>query len=366
MLLIVVSVILNTGCSKENDLVKHTKYPIDGPYLFDHPDGYNSIYVDSDRWVKQKIITDDVITVISALDPGLSFQVTIRDDLTIDSYEHNTDKKVLAVSDIEGNLPVFLEFLVSNQVIDEKLEWAYGKNHLVIIGDLFDRGVDVTALLWYVYKLEAEAIKHGGKVHFLLGNHDTMVLNGDHTYTRFKYIDLSRVVGVSLDNLFGDKAVLGRWIRTKNTIEKINGVIYNHAGISYEFFQKNFTINDVNQKIRDYLGTKVSQICANDADACFLYGLNGPLWYNGYFYQNGIKQQQIEYILNQLDANHIVVGHSKVEKLQVLFDKAIIAIDTHTTSKNNLGEYSESYIEGLLIEDGIYYRINNLGDKEIF
>ena len=44
-----------------------------------------------------------------------------------------------------------------------------------------------------------------------------------------------------------------------------------------------------------------------------------------------------------------------------MFDKAIIAIDTYTTQKNNLGEYSESYAEGLLISEGRYYRVNNFG-----
>lgn len=361
IILLTFLVSFSSGCKKENNLLPHSDYPIDGPYLFDHPDGWNLIYVDSANWVRQTIITDDYFYVVSSLFPALQFRVDVRYNIAISPYEYTTENKVLAVSDIEGNLPLFLEFLEANDVINDELDWVYGENHVVIIGDLFDRGVDVTALLWFVYRLEEQAEKQGGKVHFLLGNHDTMVLNGDHTYTRSKYINLAAKVGVPLEKLYGVNSILGRWIRTKNTIIKINGIVYNHAGISYEYTQRNFDINEVNQLVRNHLGMTETQICQNDERACFLYGKNGPLWYNGYFYIDGITQDQIEYILLHLDAIGIVIGHSKVEELQVMFDKAIIAIDTHTTQKNNLGEYSESYAEGLLISGGRYYRVNNFG-----
>lgn len=363
-LLVIVSIFLITGCSKEDDIPPYSLlYPIDGPYVFSDARGYKLVSVDSNRNIINEDIPEDRFPVQSALDPDLTFQVTIRNNLNIDPHEYTTDKKVLAVSDIEGNLPLFLEFLVVNNVINDQLEWSYGENHLVIIGDLFYRGVDVTALLWYVYKLEGEAEKHGGKVHVLLGNHEALVLSGDDTFTRDKYKNLAIVLETSLKQLYGDHTVLGQWIRTKNTIEKINGVIYCHAGISYSFIQKGIEIEEANQKIRDYLGIPESQFCSHDTLACFLYGKNGPLWYNGYFYPRGITTINTAHILLKLHAERIVVGHSKVSKMKLLFNMNVIAIDTHTTSKNNEGEYSESYCEGLLIEDGVYYSVNNLGKK---
>ena len=131
------------------------------------------------------------------------------------------------------------------------------------------------------------------------------------------------------------------------------------------FFEKYLYIDYVNQKIRDYLGVNASQRCAQDADACFLLGMNGPLWYNGYFYRDGIKINQVNHILEAAKARCIVVGHSKVEELKSLFDNAIIAIDTHTTDKTgHLGEYSHSYCEGLLVEGENFYRISSEGIKE--
>ena len=63
--------------------------------------------------------------------------------------------------------------------MDSACHWTFGKGHLVICGDLFDRGNDVTAELWLLYKLEEEAKEKGGYVHTILGNHEIMNLSGD-------------------------------------------------------------------------------------------------------------------------------------------------------------------------------------------
>ena len=64
-------------------------------------------------------------------------------------------------------------------MIDADYNWIFGTNQLVIIGDVFDRGVDVLPIYWLIYKLEKEAEDAGGKVTFLIGNHETMVLGND-------------------------------------------------------------------------------------------------------------------------------------------------------------------------------------------
>lgn len=58
------------------------------------------------------------------------------------------------------------------------------ENHLMIIGDIFDRGKDVPQIFWLFYKLEEEAAKAGGHVSFILGNHEPMVLANDLRYTK--------------------------------------------------------------------------------------------------------------------------------------------------------------------------------------
>jgi hypothetical protein len=73
---------------------------------------------------------------------------------------------------------------------------------LILTGDFFDRGLRVTECLWLMYKLEGEALAAGGRVHFLLGNHEVMNLSGDHTYVRSKYVEGARLMEEVIQRLF--------------------------------------------------------------------------------------------------------------------------------------------------------------------
>ncbi len=96
--------------------------------------------------------------------------------------ERSTYKKVskiAALSDLHGQYDLSIKILRKNKIIDKGLNWTYGDGHLVIVGDVFDRGDKVTELLWFIYNLEGKAEKQGGKVHYLLGNHEFMIFEND-------------------------------------------------------------------------------------------------------------------------------------------------------------------------------------------
>jgi len=67
-------------------------------------------------------------------------------------------------------------------VIDKRLAWSGGKTHLVITGDLLDRGADSRRVMDLIMRLEQDAPLAGGRVHQLLGNHEVMNLIGDLRY----------------------------------------------------------------------------------------------------------------------------------------------------------------------------------------
>lgn len=71
------------------------------------------------------------------------------------------------MSDPHGRLDCVISLLQGNGVINDNYQWNFGSNHLVIIGDIFDRGKDVLQIFWLFYKLEDEAVKAGGHVSFL-------------------------------------------------------------------------------------------------------------------------------------------------------------------------------------------------------
>ena len=59
-----------------------------------------------------------------------------------------------AISDIHGQHELFIKLLQSQKVINEENQWIYDKGHLVIVGDIFDRGDQVTETLWFLFFLE--------------------------------------------------------------------------------------------------------------------------------------------------------------------------------------------------------------------
>ena len=83
---------------------------------------------------------------------------------------------MFVLSDIEGEFAAFKSLMQGNGIMDQNYKWTFGDGHLVICGDLFDRGNRVTEYLWLLYKLEDEAKAQGGYVHVILGNHDIMNL----------------------------------------------------------------------------------------------------------------------------------------------------------------------------------------------
>ena len=90
--------------------------------------------------------------------------------------------RIVVISDVHGAYDAMAATLVSASVIDEKLSWSGKDTHLVITGDLLDRGAHSRQVLDLLMRLEKEAIRAGGRVHMLLGNHDVMNMIGDLRY----------------------------------------------------------------------------------------------------------------------------------------------------------------------------------------
>lgn len=99
-----------------------------------------------------------------------------------DEWHFSDVDRIVAVSDIHGAYDAMVATLQISNVIDGGLAWSGGKTHLVITGDLLDRGPESRHLMDLVMRLEGEAARAGGQVHLLLGNHEAMNLIGDLRY----------------------------------------------------------------------------------------------------------------------------------------------------------------------------------------
>jgi hypothetical protein len=254
--------------------------------------------------------------------------------------------RIFAIADVECGFSETQAILRAGGVIDDRYNWIFGDGHLVVNGDVFSRGTDMMALLWLLYKLDYESRAAGGRMHFMIGNHEWMNLSGDERYVMARYLDTSSQLDVAFKDLFGPDTELGRWIRTKNTIIRIGRNLIVHAGISPGFISAEYTPQEANQLIRENIGLRRSQM---NARADYLFQTPGPLWFRGMVSTNDnhspISTAQIDPILAHFNVDRVIVGHTKSNELRYHRDRRVVAIDVDHTGARIRGD-----TRGLLLE----------------
>ena len=134
---------------------------------------------------------------------NMSFSFPLKPQISIEPSEYNTTpSKFLTVSDFDGHIEGFTMLLKDEGIIDNNFNWIYGDGHLIISGDLFDRGFHITECMWLLYKLESEAEAQGGKVHLIIGNHEMFNLTDDWRYVEIKYFNNAHLMGKRMSELY--------------------------------------------------------------------------------------------------------------------------------------------------------------------
>ena len=263
---------------------------------------------------------------------------------------------------IESGFKTFRDFLIANKVINEKLNWTFANGHLVLLGDFVDRDFSTTQVLWFIYKLEQEAKEKGGTVHFILGNHELKNMQGNFESTSPKYYHVASILKKQQTELYGTNSFLGKWMSSKNTIEKINGILFTHGGIHPDLADYKINLDEVNQIIRSNYYKPYCPNPQKNIEQLLISSHKGIAWYRGYF-KDDLTQEDVERGLNKFDANSIVVGHTLQSKINTQFNGKVIGIDVKHPK-----DYSKSIpnqkSEGLLIENNQYYRVLHNGEKK--
>ena len=285
-----------------------------------------------------------------------TFRVPLRVGAVVSAAVYPVPEKLLAISDIEGNFKGLESLLRGVGVVDEQLAWAFGRGHLVLVGDFFDRGLNVTECLWLVYKLEQEAERAGGKVHFIMGNHERMNLTGQLRYLRRKYRVNADTLGVPYMRWYDRSTVLGRWLRTKNAVEKIGTYAMCHGGVSPQLAESGLTMGDINKISRQYLGTTLDKISNSEARIVFDYS-TGIFWYRG-MAKNQLDKQEVGRLLHYIGAKRVVIGHTLQSDLTALYSGRVICVDLY--HEENL---RQGFMKTLWIEDGLCYGLDSRGEK---
>lgn len=203
------------------------------------------------------------------------------EEATFDDVE-----RVVAIADIHGAYEAMVATLQSAQILDQDLNWNGAASHLVIVGDILDRGPRSRDAMELLMRLEGEALAAGGRVHVLIGNHEQMLLTGDLRYVsaaeyaafadeedaakRQHWLELyaARKDGdaqqlqnefdrsfprgyFAMRRAFRADGRYGKWLLQKNVIAVINGTAFVHGGLPPVVAQVG--LDGINGSLRDEL-----------------------------------------------------------------------------------------------------------------
>lgn len=347
--------------TKPGDPWDNSKADTDGPHVFYRGDKVLVKYVvmrDTGAKALTQVFPNKETVGLTCMIPETKdkFSFSIRENLSKSPSIYPASKRILALSDIEGNFEAMKIMLQSAGVMDREFNWSFGDGDLVLVGDFFDRGLNVTECLWLLYKLDGEAEKAGGKLHFILGNHEILNLQGNTKYMRSKYFENAKLMQMDYQYWYDQNSELGRWLRTKNAIERIGDYVFCHGGISLDMVQTGMSLPEINLHVQENIGKTSQEITSPAAKLIFDTKL-GVFWYRG-LAKSLISAADVDTIMTYLEGKKIVLGHTLQQDITAYSDGRVICIDLYHEETLRQG-----FVSALWIENGKSFALNSKGEK---
>jgi hypothetical protein len=238
--------------------------------------------------------------------------------------------RIVAIGDLHGDFENCLEILRQAQVIDVYGHWATGRDTVIQLGDVVDRGPHGHTIIDFLGGLAREAAKAGGEFIQLLGNHEFMNYQGDAKFVapnQFKAFGGRKqweAAFATADGFYGKK------IRNLRVAVIRNASVFVHAGITPEFAE--MTVGGINLHMRTVLAKRdfTDPIILND----------GPIWTRKVIYgaragdcsivrASLAKLSRQEQRRGRPPVERMVVGHTIQPNglMQSFCDGALVAID---------------------------------------
>jgi hypothetical protein len=259
------------------------------------------------------------------------------------------------VGDVHGEYDRLLGLLRNAGLVDPEGQWVGGRSHVVFLGDIFDRGADVTRAFWFLYELERQARVAGGGAHLVLGNHETMIFTHDLRYVSAKEQLIANLHGASYPDLFDIRhSVLGRWLAGRPVLMKVDGVLLAHGGVLPDSSSR--SVEAVNDSMRTFMSEDLfyqwadttlavvtdsataervadqyGNVIVMDSVAFarrsrFIFEEESILWFRGYV-ESDTLTSALDGVLDEFRAEIHVVAHTPVSTLESRYDGKLLAVD---------------------------------------
>lgn len=329
--------------------------------MVDEHDTYSKSYSNSDK----EDMYDPFLNILNHNNSDMKSEKKFKfDNRTIIPEQ----RRIIAIGDIHGDLKLALQCLVIAKVIPyckdyftnkktsqdlyknlNKIKWIGDDTHVVQVGDQVDRcrplnnkyecheenitkddePSDIIILDFFTF-LHIQAVKSGGAVISLLGNHELMNINGDLTYVSKLGIDQFKNYNNNYNGVEGRKKFFERGgkyaqflSQSRRSVVIIGSTMFAHAGIIKKFMDKLNKDKPINKKkdaidILKNINKIVSEWIFNElvTSENISYIINSPesLFWNrilGGFSNN--KENCDKYLNNVLDIlglDRMVIGHT--------------------------------------------------------
>lgn len=242
------------------------------------------------------------------------------------------------IGDVHGQFDRLLRLLGNAGLVDGEGRWSGGRARLALLGDMFDRGADVTRTLWYLYGLEREAERVGGRVIVVMGNHEVMALTGDHRYLAPKESLLATLHGVPYYRMYDPRtSVLGRWIATRPAAVRVGRVLMAHGGVGPAY--ADWSLRAIDDSLRAFVGEPLFRFWADttlevppmDSAAvarrvAFLFEEESVFWYRGYARSDTLDSALRRALRKHRSRVH-VVAHTPVPTIRERYGGKLILVD---------------------------------------
>ena len=248
--------------------------------------------------------------------------------------------RIVAIGDVHGDYDQFLSILLGAGLVDSELNWTGGKTHLVQLGDVLDRGPDSRRVMDLIISLEEQAPLSGGFVHFLLGNHEVMLMHTDLRYVHEGEI-LSHGGLKEMVRALRPEGEYGSWLSRHNAVIRINNALFVHGGISEDY--SSVPLDSLNNTVR-------SELLSYPENLSGILSSTGPVWFRGLATDRGSAITRVlEEALSTNRADFIVIGHTvSIEGISTRFRGRVVMIDT------GMSECYGGSAQYLQIEQGRY------------
>ncbi|SIO41672.1 metallophosphoesterase [Chitinophaga niabensis] len=287
-----------------------------------------------------------------AADKDGYFSVVLKSQLTVEQAIYPEPKKLFILSDIEGDFVALSRLLQKARVINSQLNWTFEDGHLVILGNLFDQGEQFVESLWFLYGLEGKAQKYGGYVHFILGDHEIVSLNGAWRELQPRYANQLKKGRNAYITLFDGNMEIWRWLKTKNIIEKIGDLLFVHGGISRELLNFDLNLKEINDAARKYY-MHANRTFSDPLLQLIYNSVESPLNLRGH--DSGTDEEEtINAALSKYGVRSIITGHAVIEHISPLFNWKMIHVGSNRKENN---------FQALYVKRDKYYRLDLNGTK---